>query len=801
MLKINHYIFIITALICWSEVVFSQSSCIGQAGKIRWYVYHNVERVNVDDLHHNHFFPQGPASFQYLVNTFSPSSYNDYFGSLMKGFFTVPTTGKYAFNVTADDRANFYLSTDDDPANLNLEVATNVYIGSTDFYKTTEQHSDTINLVAGNYYYFELHHKEQTGGDFVRLHWHRPMMADSTWEAIPVNHLYEFDCDNYCPPAGTLCDDGNPNSINDREDGSCNCYGEEPSVLGCVGDRGLVQTLTWTGVSGSSLDDLYADPAYPLMPDTVEFVKLFNHLSQYNMYTADEYGRVIKTFLSVPQTGDYYFNATADDRAKVFLSTDEEPFNMIEVCNTVGGNGQFEHDEYPDQTSGAVSLIKGQYYYMEIHYKENTNTSRYHIFWKTPYDQNQWKVIPNTHLYFYDCETACLPDGTPCDDNDPTTYNDLIIGCNCTGTLCPGGDCTELETYTPYDACDYTGEHTASDDNSWVSCTPAPNPNAARGVSHWILYDFNEVYTLNGINLWNYNVAGSTGSGFKDFVIDISLDGSTWTQFGSSYQLPEAPGINGYTGVTGPNLDGVAAKYVLLTSLTNWDNGACMGISEVSFDAQTCPDAGTPCDDGNPTTMDDMYDSYCLCKGLETPANACAIDTLVIVDDPAFSQTYSAIKHINSNKFVASGSNVSFIAGEDILLEAGFEVELGSNFLATIIPCSASSVQNNKTETDSEHTSSSTNYLESNSKLEDTPFKVYPTPDGKLVYIHLVKEDMEELVLQVTNLMGEEIRRIHENELDGFYERHLDFNALPKGVYQISIHVGSSTFAKRIVLK
>ena len=30
-----------------------------------------------------------------------------------------------------------------------------------------------------------------------------------------------------CPVAGTSCDDGNPDTINDEEDGNCNCAGEE----------------------------------------------------------------------------------------------------------------------------------------------------------------------------------------------------------------------------------------------------------------------------------------------------------------------------------------------------------------------------------------------------------------------------------------------------------------------------------------------------------------------------------------------------------------------------------------------
>jgi len=37
-----------------------------------------------------------------------------------------------------------------------------------------------------------------------------------------------------CPVAGTVCDDGNPNTINDQENGNCTCVGTEPPTNDCI---------------------------------------------------------------------------------------------------------------------------------------------------------------------------------------------------------------------------------------------------------------------------------------------------------------------------------------------------------------------------------------------------------------------------------------------------------------------------------------------------------------------------------------------------------------------------------------
>lgn len=124
--------------------------------------------------------------------------------------------------------------------------------------------------------------------------------------------------------------------------------------------------------------------------------------------------------------------------------------------------------------------------------------------------------------------------------------------------------------------------HTSLASDTWVSCQAATSPNSARGSGHWIKYDFGFIYTLQGMHVWNANELGETDRGFREVIIDYSLDGQSWTELGS-YEWSEGSGYNSYVGETGPDFDQVQARYVLITAQSNWGDPSCYGLSEVKF--------------------------------------------------------------------------------------------------------------------------------------------------------------------------------------------------------------------------
>jgi hypothetical protein len=136
--------------------------------------------------------------------------------------------------------------------------------------------------------------------------------------------------------------------------------------------------------------------------------------------------------------------------------------------------------------------------------------------------------------------------------------------------------------------------------DTWTSLgmTTAPNPNPAHGSGHWLHYDLGQVYQLTLMHVWNNNEV--TGRGFNSVTIDYSVNGSTWTELGTS-SWPEASGSGSYTGFDGPDFGGASARYVLITANSNHGDGWGYGLSEIKINISTGPpdtDPPTP----NPAT-------------------------------------------------------------------------------------------------------------------------------------------------------------------------------------------------------
>jgi hypothetical protein len=113
----------------------------------------------------------------------------------------------------------------------------------------------------------------------------------------------------------------------------------------------------------------------------------------------------------------------------------------------------------------------------------------------------------------------------------------------------------------------------------WLSSATGPQPT-------WIEYQFDDVYKLHQMWVWNSNqvVESLVGLGFKDVSIEYSVDGTDYTTLGITHQFAQAPGAPDYAHNTTVDFGGAAAKYVRLTANSNW--GGILnqyGLSEVRF--------------------------------------------------------------------------------------------------------------------------------------------------------------------------------------------------------------------------
>lgn len=129
----------------------------------------------------------------------------------------------------------------------------------------------------------------------------------------------------------------------------------------------------------------------------------------------------------------------------------------------------------------------------------------------------------------------------------------------------------------------YPDRHSNVADDAWLSSTASQSPNPTRGVVHWIRYDLGETYSMHQSKFWNINTPGMTNAGANFMVIDYSIDGNTWYEWGR-YTLPQSAGSTFYEGVAGPDFSGLVARYVLINVISNHGNSTLYGLSEIKID-------------------------------------------------------------------------------------------------------------------------------------------------------------------------------------------------------------------------
>jgi Concanavalin A-like lectin/glucanases superfamily len=120
------------------------------------------------------------------------------------------------------------------------------------------------------------------------------------------------------------------------------------------------------------------------------------------------------------------------------------------------------------------------------------------------------------------------------------------------------------------------GEHSIEATDMWL---------ATLGADPLVLqFDFEQVYKLHEMLIWNYNVMFEPmlGFGVKDVTVEYSENGVDWAVLGD-VEFAQGTAVSGYTANTAVDFGGVAVQFVRLTVNSGYGPLGQFGLSEVQF--------------------------------------------------------------------------------------------------------------------------------------------------------------------------------------------------------------------------
>jgi len=173
------YYYVVTAVdTSWNQSADSDEVSINTPvtamGEILYERWTGISGTAVSALTSNPAYPDSPSFTDYLTTLEGPTDILNYYGTRIRGYLYPPATGSYTFWIAGDDNCELWLSTDGTPAHITRIANVPDWTNSREWNRFSSQQSSPVALTAGQKYYIEVLHKENSGGDNIAVAWSGP---------------------------------------------------------------------------------------------------------------------------------------------------------------------------------------------------------------------------------------------------------------------------------------------------------------------------------------------------------------------------------------------------------------------------------------------------------------------------------------------------------------------------------------------------------------------------------------------------------------------------------------------------
>jgi len=145
-------------------------------------------------------------------------------------------------------------------------------------------------------------------------------------------------------------------------------------------------------IEGNSIHLLYNADKFPESPDFEGLASYFEWPqtgdidAQPPRHVRDNYGWHLMGYIHPSETGYYVFAAATDDNSQLWLSTDSDPANAVQIAGESRSKGLREYEGWQgaESTSEPVFLKKGKVYFIECLAKEGGGSENMAVAWSGP---------------------------------------------------------------------------------------------------------------------------------------------------------------------------------------------------------------------------------------------------------------------------------------------------------------------------------------------------------------------------------------------------------------------------------
>ncbi len=386
----------------------------------------------------------------------------DNYGQKLSGYLLPTETGNHVFWASSDDYSEVWLSTDATAANKVKIVTLSNVTGAGNWTSFASQQSAPISLVAGQRYYMEVLHRDQTGPDQLSVAWQTPtqdrrlipmqnLEYPGTWVNLPpwlasMTYRVREDATVSTAVGPLVAGDSEPGSvltgftITGGTTGGAFALNASTGVLSVnaalsfatlpkylldiqATDSGgttrtgqiaveiearAVKRQLWTGIGGTAVTNLTSLGTYPNSPNSTTYQAFFETPTD----SADNYGQKLSGYLRAPDSGNYTFWIASDDASELWLSTDSNPANKVKIAYTLNFTNSREWTKYATQKSATITLEGGKSYYIEALHKEGAGGDNLGVSWSGPDFGQIMLGAPNVTQQLYNHAAPVLNDQT-----------------------------------------------------------------------------------------------------------------------------------------------------------------------------------------------------------------------------------------------------------------------------------------------------------------------------------------------------------------------------------------------------